>query len=516
MAGKRKGTRMIKEIQRLKSMGLGKRAVARTLGISRNTLRKYWEEEAESEARRGPGTYQAPWSEMVDWNEVGKALKNKQTLAHYWEELQAELSPEDSLRQVPYVSFWREFRRRNPESSLRFGEFFKPGSCCEIDYKGKRPGLGYTDPVTGMFVVCELFGAMLRYSRFLSVDVTLTQQKPEFYGSIDKAYRDFGGCPTISVTDNLTPAVTKASKNGDADLNPDYAFFCEHYGTVAIPAGPKKPTHKDGIEKEFNLFWRWFAHSLVGKRFTSLGELREFTLAACERYNNRVQRRMGESRRQRLEEERAVMAPVPELVYEYCLWKKVRPHPDCHVQILKNYYSVPNAYRGKTLDARITARHVEIFNGTEKIATHPLLAGNKQGQYQSVVGHFPPSQVFLLETLPNLMQEKAKSAGPQTLSLVNRLFELGNHPLRFFRRVQGIIGLLKEVTGKELESAVQTARVLGEELPRPSILREIVRQSRSAPEETAPVERKPNRYVRGKTPSKTPAEAPGNEEKQAG
>ncbi|EQD73243.1 transposase, partial [mine drainage metagenome] len=89
---------------------------------------------------------------------------------------------------------------------------------------------------------------MLRYSRFLSVDVTLTQQKPEFYGSIDKAYRDFGGCPTISVTDNLTPAVTKASKNGDADLNPDYAFFCEHYGTVAIPAGPKKPTHKDGIE----------------------------------------------------------------------------------------------------------------------------------------------------------------------------------------------------------------------------------------------------------------------------
>jgi len=274
---------------------------------------------------------------------------------------------------------------------------------------------------------------------------------------------------------------------------------------------------KDGIEKELHLFWRWLAHSLVGKSFGSLGALREFTLAACERYNDRVQRRTGESRKQRLDAERAVMAPVPEVPYEYCVWKKVRPHPDCHVQILKNFYSVPHAYRGKMLDARITARHVEIFMGTEKISTHPLLAGNRQGQYQSEVGHFPPSQIFLLETLPKLLQEKAQSAGPQTSALVKRLFELGNHPLRYLRRVQGILGLLKEVTGKELESAVQTARMLGEELPRPSVLREIVRQARTAGEEPAPVERKPNRYVRStrKIPPTEPSEGTGTEERRA-
>ena len=43
MAGKRKGVRMIQEIQRLKGMGLGIRAAARTLDISRNTIRKYWD-----------------------------------------------------------------------------------------------------------------------------------------------------------------------------------------------------------------------------------------------------------------------------------------------------------------------------------------------------------------------------------------------------------------------------------------------------------------------------------------
>jgi hypothetical protein len=145
------------------------------------------------------------------------------------------------------------------------------------------------------------------------------------------------------------------------------------------------------------------------------------------------------------------------------------------------------------------------------------LAGNRQGQYQSEVGHFPPSQIFLLETLPKLLQEKAQSAGPQTSALVKRLFELGNHPLRYLRRVQGILGLLKEVTGKELESAVQTARMLGEELPRPSVLREIVRQARTAGEEPAPVERKPNRYVRStrKIPPTEPSEGTGTEERRA-
>jgi len=77
---------MIREIQRLKSMGLGKR-VSRTLGISRNTLRKYWDPGVEEEGPREPITYQAPWSKRVNWKEVEKAVGRKQSLAHYWEEL---------------------------------------------------------------------------------------------------------------------------------------------------------------------------------------------------------------------------------------------------------------------------------------------------------------------------------------------------------------------------------------------------------------------------------------------
>ena len=206
---------------------------------------------------------------------------------------------------------------------------------------------------------------------------------------------------------------------------------------------------------------------------------------------------MGESRRQRLEAERAAMSPVPEMPYEHSEWKKGQPHPDCHVQVLKNYYSVPHQLRGKSIDVRITARHVEFFFDGERVAFHPLLSANLMGRYESVWGHFPPAQQFLLETLPRTLREKAHAVGAQTFDLVERLFALGNHPLRYMRRVQGIMGLLSDVKAAELEQAIETARMLGDDLPRPSILREIVRQSRTVLPEATPVERKPNRFVRG-------------------
>ncbi len=298
------------------------------------------------------------------------------------------------------------------------------------------------------------------------------------------------------MTDNLTPAVTKTRK-GDADLNPDYAAFCAHYGTVAIPARARRPTDKNTIESEFNLFWRWCAHSLKETSFTSLPGLRAFVQEAAERYNNRVQRRMGESRRQRLEAKRAVMTSVPDAAYEYSEWKKARPHPDCHIQIRKNFYSVPHRLRGKVLDVRITGRQVEVFWGGDRMACHGLLPPNLMGRYESHTGHCPPAQEFLLETLPRSLREKAREVGAQTSALVEELFDLGNHPLRFLRRVQGVLGLLRDATPVELEQAVQTARILGEGLPKPSVLMEIIRQSRMTLPEATSVARKPNRFVRG-------------------
>ena len=488
---------MIQEIQRLKGLGFGRKAIARALRISRNTVKQYWGGDAGED--RAPTVYQAPWSEGVDWEAVRKSVEKGQALAHHWEAVQEALPQADPRKGVPYVSFWREYRRRFPEVPLVLGQMYPPGANCEIDYKGSRPNFGFVDPALGKFVLCELFGAVLGFSRYLSVDASRTQQKADFLRSVETAYRDFEGVPKVSVTDNLTPAVTKAGKR-DADLNPDYASFCAHYNTVAMPARPRKPKDKNQIESELGLFWRWLRPSLVGQTFHSLSELREYTRKAAERYNARVQRRTGQSRAQRREEEKPHLLPLPPAPYEICEWRTARPHPDCHIQVRKNFYSVPYALRGKHVEVRITATTVEIFFRGERVATHRLRASNEQGRYATNPGHYPEAQKTLLETVPGALLRKASDIGPLTERLVKDLFALGNHPLRYLRRVQGVLALLRDVTAEELEDVIATFRRLGEPLPKPSMLLDAVRQSRALREEAPPIARRENRFLRGTRP----------------
>ena len=101
MAGKRKGVHLIHEIQRLRPMGLGKRAKERTLQISRNTLRKYWDLEEKGEVAVLPPASQEPWSEKVDWDSARKGAERGQVWATTGEELQTQLTPEDPLFLCP-------------------------------------------------------------------------------------------------------------------------------------------------------------------------------------------------------------------------------------------------------------------------------------------------------------------------------------------------------------------------------------------------------------------------------
>ncbi|MCL4460868.1 MAG: hypothetical protein M1297_04005 [Nitrospirae bacterium] len=53
---------------------------------------------------------------MVDWKDVQKAVEKGQALAHYREACQESLPEGDSRKGVPYVSFWREYRRKNGQT----------------------------------------------------------------------------------------------------------------------------------------------------------------------------------------------------------------------------------------------------------------------------------------------------------------------------------------------------------------------------------------------------------------
>jgi hypothetical protein len=153
-----KGPRMIQEIVRLKGLGLSKRMIAKALGCSRNTVDRYLAEDAGKATTAAAAEYRAPWSDALDWSKVHGETAKGTTLADVWEEARQVVG---ELGSVPYVSFWREYRRRYPNVPLDLHKIHPPAERCEVDYKGDSPGLGYVDRRTREFVPCRLFGAVL-------------------------------------------------------------------------------------------------------------------------------------------------------------------------------------------------------------------------------------------------------------------------------------------------------------------------------------------------------------------
>jgi transposase len=471
---------VIQEIQRLKAMGLGKKQTARTMGISKNTVKQYWDLPSEpvsvtSDAisilpisaivAAAKPKYEAPWAKAIDWASVKQAVDDGEALAVWHEERRQEGGDVNPLRVVPYTSFWREFKRRYPEAPLEFHKYHPPGQRMEIDHKGERPGFGFYDN-KGHFVSCEMFGAILCFSQFLYIEASPSQKKADFLTSIQQAFTYFGGVTPLITGDNLKSAVTRAHRY-DPDLNPDFAAFCGHFGTAPLPARPKKPKDKNLIEGALGIFWRWIRPKLKHRRFYSLADLNAFVLEMLEKFNNRVQRKYGLSRRQKFESaEKSLLNPIPEKPYEICDWSTAKLHWDCFAQIGKNFYSGPYALRGKELSVRITTAHVELYYNLERVALHRRLPGNQQGRHVRNDDHLPPAHKALLEMVPQKCLSDAVAIGPETGKLIEQLITKAEHPLRHLRRCLGILRLKSQYSADALEQACRTANSLPEAFPR--------------------------------------------------
>jgi hypothetical protein len=117
------------------------------------------------------------------------------------------------------------------------------------------------------------------------------------------------------------------------------------------------------------------------------------------------------------EHEKTALLALPE---EPFTLRKVRPvtvHPDCHVRIDKSYYSVPYIHVGQKLDAYISERVVEIYQGLELVATHERSLQPGEWHTRTVLddstglGTLSPAQSCLPGTYPGLLPSGGSMAG---------------------------------------------------------------------------------------------------------
>jgi transposase len=474
MPAERVAMRQAREIIRLKfSGGVPTREIARRLGVAASTVREtlkrfasaglVWPApEGMSDAdletalylvrgtKRGHRLHAEP-----DWPTIQRELKRKHvTLLIVWDEYIAA-----NPGGYSYSRFCELYRGFESKLSPTMRQTHVAGERLFVDYAGDGVPV-VIDRLTGELRKAQIFVAVLGASSFTFAHASWTQTLPDWIDAHVRAIETIGGVPHLLVPDNTKTAVIKACFY-DPQVNRTYAEMAAHYGAAILPARPRKPRDKAKVEQAVLIVERWLLGRLRHHTFYSLAEVNAAIADLMTHLNEaRPIRRLGVTRRQLLEEvDRPALKSLPVEPYEFHEWRTCRVGIDYHVEIAAHYYSVPHRFARAEVDARMTARTIEIFLKGERIAAHMRVSGNHG--HTTVPEHMPSSHRRYAGWTIERIRQDARLIGPATAALCELIFEARPHPEQGFRACLGIVRLARSFGTERLETAADRAIEIG-------------------------------------------------------
>jgi transposase len=456
--------------------GRSKNEIAVSLGLSRNTVRKYLAAaEAAGMVPGGPPVSQERWAELargwfpeladtrlrqVTWPAIAEhrdyivdQLAAGVTVTTIHQRLRDEQGLAVSIASLRrYVAAnLPEEARRSQVRVLRLVPA-EPGQEAQIDYG--RLG-SWTDPRTGRRHVVNAFAMVLCCSRHMFVRPVLVMDQRAWTECHVAAFAFFGGVPARLVPDNLKTGVDRPDLY-DPKINRSYAELAAHYGCLVDPARSRKPRDKPQVERPMpyirDSFWR-------GRCWSSLQQMQADAGRWCTEVAGRRPCRPLDGAAPAAvfaAAEQDKLTPLPPRPFVLAAWSRCKVGPDIHVKVGKTLYSVPWKLIGNTLDARSTATMVQFFLGGELVKTHVRRAQGKQTD----LADYPPEKIAFHMRTPVWCRKQAAGIGPACEELIAAL--LADNALYRLRAAQGVIGLADKHQPGRLEAACAAAIAAGD------------------------------------------------------
>ncbi len=469
MANTRLSMRKIQAILRLSLEGrLGIRAIAQSLQISPSTVGDYlrrtraaglsWPlppglDEATLERLLFPPPRSSRETRPLPvWADVHQEIKRQGvTLALLWAEYKAA-HPEG----LQYSRFCEHYKLWASRLDLVMRQHHLAGEKLFVDYAG------HTIPIierhSGEIQAAQIFVAVLGASNYTYAEGSWTQGLPDWIGAHVRAFQFFGAVPQILVPDNLKSGVTTAHRY-EPDLNPTYHAMASHFGMAVLPTRVAKPRDKAKVENGVLVVERSILARLRHHTFFSLAELNAAIAELLDALNNRPFKKLPGSRKTLFEQlDRPAMKPLPAEPYVYAEWRKARVHIDYHLEVDAHHYSVPYPLVKQTLEVRLSAHTVEIYQRGQRVASHPR--SYLKGRHTTLPEHMPEAHRAYAQWTPQRLIHWAEKTGSATTAVVTAILRSRRHPQQGFRSCLGILRLAKSYGDGRLEAACQRAHAL--------------------------------------------------------
>ncbi len=389
-----------------------------------------------------------------DCAHIHEELKRKGvTLMLLWEEYteQCQILDQPYLKYTQFCNVYREYVESN---KLTMHIDRKPGEKCEVDWAGT------TIPIYDISlknVVCKayLFVGVLPFSQYMFAQATIDMKEEAWINHHIDMFNYFGGVPLICVCDNCKTAIISHRKYEEIIFNKAYYEMAEYYATAVIPARVRKPKDKNSAEGSVGYVTRQIVARLRDCKFSSLSELNGRIRTELKFLNDKEFQKREYSRTHVFEnEERHYLEPLPEMPYEYAIWKKATVSYNYHIQFERNYYSVPYQYLRNNVQLRITKRILEIYCNGARIACHPrILSG--VNKYVTSKDHMPDNHKVYTEWTSDKITQWAKAIGPNTYQVICNIFSNARIEQQVYNQCITILKLREKYSAGLLEAAAE-------------------------------------------------------------
>ncbi len=350
-------------IRTLRERGLGNRAIARLLGISVTTVRRYLRQGGRRRYRR-----RRPVSEQFE--QYGDELRRRAAELNFCAQvLFQELRGRGFVGSYQSVKRWmrplRQTQQRLEKATVRFET--KPGRQAQVDWGSTKLW------IAGELQRVHLFVKTLGFSRRLFARAYPNERLASLLDGHEQAFRYFGGITDDILYDNPRTIVLRRDRDGrHIQWHPVFKDFADYYGFAPRLCQPYRARTKGKVESGV----KYVKHNaLVGRSFASWDQLNDWlvtwaTTIADQRIHGTTKERPAERFRQEVLRSLSGLAPY-----------RIEREPfrtvsnDCLVALDTNRYSVPWRLVGERVEVLVVGQEVRIHHRGELVATHALWHG---------------------------------------------------------------------------------------------------------------------------------------------
>lgn len=453
----------IKLIEDYHRKGVPKKKIARLVGVSRNTVKKYLR-------RREALT---PNDENVKERDQAKGQICEREV--HFERLLPEFISELGRVGVTRYLLWEEYKQSHPQG-FSYSRFCRKISAYKtmqdvtirsdhkaayrlsVDFAGKK--IQWIEKRSGEHKYAEVLVCTMPYSAYTYAVAIPSQKQEDLMKGINEALLYIGGLPKVIQSDNMKSFVKKADR-----YEPSFNELCiqlsSYYGIELEATRVGKPKDKASVERHVALVYNKVYAPLRDQTFHSINEINEAFKEQLEKLNHTHLQGKDYSRSDLFaKDEKPHLSSLPAQLFEIKKSTRAKVQRNYHVILGEDWhqYSVPYQYVGKQTEIVYTNQTVEIYCQTERIAVHNR--DRRPHGYSTLPIHMPEKHLKYLEQKgwdEKYFKTQAQKIGPYTLWAITSILESKSLIEQTYNACLGLLRLEKTYSTDRLETACRKA-----------------------------------------------------------